>query len=1152
MLAVDATWCAAQAAGPGDAKTNAPSATPEQRALAARAQQLVKRMDELHRAKKFKEGIPVAADFLKVCRQMSGDRSANTAFALHQLAYFHSSAGNPAEAKQFNEQALAIRRKVLGNKHPHVALSLRNLSDALFHLDEYDEALACREEALKICLAIAEKSIDVADLLHLVGKSQHQKKDYEEAVANFERAVAMRKELLGDKHPDTAEALVSLGTTLVHMGKFAEARRSLEQALTIYHAAFGEKNPGTASALVSLGYAHEGLKDFAAAKACYQRAIAARKEALGANDPGVLDLYERLGEVLYQEGDFVASRRCCVTAAKGYRQTRGDRDSKTIQTLAGVGNIDIRLGQDGSARAQFEKTLAIASKAYGEKDPETLWARIPLASLMNSLGNVEEAERQFREAMAIASQLPEEHVNTAHLYHEFGGFLAATGRQAEGQKFLKRALAIRKKVHGETHVRAANTIDSLAILCTKLRDYPAATNYAEQSLKIRQATLPEKHPLMTVGWLNVGYTAALSGDVDKAIDYTNRAVEIERGLTGVDHQGMAIALSNLARFSIVRGDMQAAARYADQSRRLVRRHVVGVLSTLSEAEQLGYLRKQDSFMSSVAYGIAAHGQNDPQIAALSAGWLLNAKGLAQEVLAERAVLARESRDPTTRDLAQQLVAVRSRQARVKLTATSGENAQRLADERARLGKEEESLSRQLASAGARAPRTRPWVELDELRSKLGPNEVLIDIAGFPRFDSSKSFPEELWSDRYLAWIIPRSGDVRIVDLGDAQKIERAVVALRVALKNVLVPTETAGVSKLDMKALHIMHGALTALSVLVMHPLVKHVGSATEISLSPDAGLWLVPWNALLLEDGRFAVEKYPIRYLASCRELVAPKSSIPAGRPLIVASPDFDLDPETARRLTAQLLGKKEPADAPKAQVRSTSASSEPIATPLPAFAKQPELVNADLIKFTGKKPGVLAGRNALEGLVKAVHRPRVALFATHGYFEPTLGMSAAEIASLADYVGMSGKAPVSRPVNPLLHCGILMAGCNRREHSEDEDGILTGMEIAGIDLRGTELVVLSACDTGVGEVRVGEGVASVRQAFQLAGAEAVISSLWPVDVGESTRQVSGFFSNMAAGQTKAQSLRSAQLDAIKRLKKQFDGAAPPLFWAAFTVTGR
>ena len=231
-----------------------------------------------------------------------------------------------------------------------------------------------------------------------------------------------------------------------------------------------------------------------------------------------------------------------------------------------------------------------------------------------------------------------------------------------------------------------------------------------------------------------------------------------------------------------------------------------------------------------------------------------------------------------------------------------------------------------------------------------------------------------------------------------------------------------------------------------------------------------------------------------------------------------------------------------------------------MPGTADEAKLAVPAIVTLTGHKPIVYDEARALEGVAKRVMHPRVLLFATHGFFlaGQTLTKQDADLAKI-DPRGMRGtKAVVSsageRLENPLVRCGLLLSGCNT---SPDEipagvdDGRLTGLEILGMDLYGTELVVLSACDTGLGKVQYGEGVAGLRQAFLLAGAESVVASLWQVADAETADLMSGFFSNLAAKMPRPEALRQAQLEIIAERRRE-KGAAHPFYWAAFGITGR
>lgn len=1160
LIAEHSLLFGAQLASPSQSKSSSPEV---KRAALARMTQLAKTMDNLYAQNKMDQAIPLAEELVALCRQHSGERSAETAFAIHQLAFFHFITGSFAVSKSLNEEALEIRRVALGNGHQHTALSLRNLANALIGLGKHEEALVYAQEALEVYRKLrGEMSTDVAEMLHSSGISQVRSKarDNIAARSNFEQALAIRKKILGDNHPDTAETLLELGKLVGEMGDKAKAREHLDQAAASYKATLHKNIPRSVGSLLMLGIAYQSLGDPDAEQACYEQALAIRKNISGDDHLDTMEIRLHLAGISVRKGDFLAAIPVYRQLLARYRRVLSEWDPRISIVLAELANMHFRLGEFAIARSYCEEALPVIGRAHGEQDLATLKVRILLATSLAKMGENTAAIAQFKQALAIrSSSLPEVHEDTAQLYHGLGMFLVDLGRLAEARRYLERVLAIRNEVLAPTIPSAGSLIALLRTICISQRDFEAASSYSKQALALRQQILLPADDLELAQALNdMGFTTACVGDADKAQSYFEQSLEMN-GHLGVEGDPLtADVLINMAALAATQGDISTAAAKAEQSRQIVQRHLARQLSSLSERDQLLFLSNNDRFVSQLALSIGVSGGRNPKIAADSAGWLLNSKGLAQEALARRAMHMRESRDPHLRELADRLQAVRATQARLVLSATEYSPTQSPVNERARLAREEESLSRQIAQVGGATTVIAPWIPLEDVRDKLAPREVLINISRFQlrKFEKGAMF-DDASKDYYVAWIIPPTGKgrVQIVVLGDALSIDEDIIALRVAINSMYIFEESTGrVKSLDERAHKLFNLAFIRLSVRILHPLVQQIGTATELTISPDSGLWLVPWSALLLSDGRFAVEKYQIRHLVSCRELVAPSSSVKPRRPMIVANPDFDLDPEVARNKTSAVLGGGRISDEKVAIESQDLATIRPIATPLPGFENQAKLVTPSLLQFAGTKPAVLEGQNALEGLIKAVHSPRVLLFATHGFFDPSLAESSDERRKLEAWAAMSGGVPPPSgrlPENPLLHCGVLLAGCNQRERSKSEDGILTGMEISSIDLRGTELVVLSACDTGVGEVRVGEGVAGIRQAFQIAGAEAVVATLWPVFTDESTQEMNDFFENLATGQSKAQSLRNAQLEAISRLKKQY-GVAPPLSWAGFTITGK
>ena len=220
----------------------------------------------------------------------------------------------------------------------------------------------------------------------------------------------------------------------------------------------------------------------------------------------------------------------------------------------------------------------------------------------------------------------------------------------------------------------------------------------------------------------------------------------------------------------------------------------------------------------------------------------------------------------------------------------------------RLTAQERELSKQVGQNLGRPARDDPWIAPDEVRRALPADAVLVEIARFDVFNFRAQGAARRWDPpHYAAWVIPPAGrgEVRLIDLGAADVIEADVAAVRHAIQPDLAALRKRGEPAIETA----LRPSLEALADRVLRPLLPHIGDAKRWVLSPDAALWLVPWAALPLEKDRSAIEDHPIHYVVSGRDLVQAAAPPAAGQALVMADPDYDLDPAAVQQAARQVL---------------------------------------------------------------------------------------------------------------------------------------------------------------------------------------------------------------------------------------------------------
>jgi CHAT domain-containing protein len=511
--------------------------------------------------------------------------------------------------------------------------------------------------------------------------------------------------------------------------------------------------------------------------------------------------------------------------------------------------------------------------------------------------------------------------------------------------------------------------------------------------------------------------------------------------------------------------------------------------------------------------------------------ILRRKGRVLDAMTDSLGALRARLAPGDQALLDDLAAARSKLARELLSSPKAEGS--ASSSIAKLEDEVERLEAAVSAKSAEFRVVTTVVTLERVQAALPEDTTLVEIVAYRDELPGRSAAEP----RYAAYLLRRSGPPEAVDLGPVAHIDAQVSAFRAALSDP---------ARRDVVSLG------RALDELVMRPVRTLLKGARSIAISPDGALNLLPFGALVDEDGRFLVERASFTYLTSGRDLL--RQGIRAASrqgAMIVANPRFDLKDAPAPVPVEESGRRGEEGGSARGSADLARLAAAKF-TPLPGTAEE-----AIALQSVLRAPKVLTGSAATKKALQALHGPGILHIATHGFFlddRAASGSSGRGLELEAAPPGpltSSGRPPDGGAASPrawqslespLIRSGLALAGANGAK----ADGVLTALEAAGLDLYGTELVVLSACETGVGSATTGDGVYGLRRALVIAGAQTQVMSLWKVD-DEATRDLMiAYYGELRGGGGRGASMHKVQLAMLGRKE-----TSHPYFWGAFIVSG-
>ena len=1086
--------------------------------------------------KKFADAESVFELLLRIEKKALGPDDPDLGPIYEVLAQVEMELGHLDQAETQAQTALHLIEKAGNPNDPNLALSLGVLAEVYDSQKRYTDEIAAFKRKIGLDdKALGSESTDLADELNKLGNLEERQGNNAEAEPMFRRALAIREKELGPDHPDVATDLSSIAQICDYQGRFDEAEPLHQRALRIREKALGPDHPDVARALGSLALHYDEMGRYADAVPLLERALRIEEKALGPDHPDVATTLNNLASVQIGEGKYPEAESLLRRALAIDEKAHGPEHPDVATDLNNLAMVLGHLERYSDAVTLYERALAIREKVYGPESSYVATSLDNLAGVYMTVGKLDLAGPFFERALKIDEKLlGPAHINLATDLNNLAEFYEIEGRPADAEPLLQRALDIREKALGPDHPDVATALVNLAVFYDGQQKVATASPLYSRALDNLYHQFQYNFTYMTEAERLI-YLETVASDFPGFFSFVHRYREQEPALVGEMYdlllweKGMiAGSIAQMRRRVEASGDKEALRLLEELT--VKRTQMAALLNTNSPDRDLW--RKQVAELGAEADTI------------------------------EKALVARSSAFAAAKQME------RATWQQVRDALAPGEAAVEFARFRY-YDRKWTAQTYYVALVVTAATKDQPaYIFLGDDR------QIETDaLAGFENSLQTRGF---------------------------AQPKQSAVLPGARAYELMWKPLEATlgGVTKIDLAP----DGVLNTIPIgiipapdgkLLMERYDLRLVSSTKDLLRREAAARPAPApaekpslkTALLIGNPQFDLGAE--QQAAAERKLAAAE----AGEKQV----------ESAAANTFDQLNVLAHTVAPdSASGRSRDLVAGQKLAPLPGTGAEVAAIS-ELMNAAGWKTELYTEQMALKSVVEGVRSPRVLHLATHGFFLPdqqvadkrigqrlSMGAVASGASVAADPnpggsagsgggLGGAGSISTAGFEDPMLRSGLYFAGANRTLAGEAsspgsasgadngpgnaadsiagkglDNGVLTALEAGNLDLTATELVVLSACNTGQGEVKNGEGVFGLRRALEEAGAQSVMMSLWSVPDKETLELMKLFYQKWLSGMDKHEALKQAQLEMRQRVRSEHDGHDLPYYWAAFVLVGR
>lgn len=806
-----------------------------------------------------------------------------------------------------------------------------------------------------------------------------------------------------------------------------------------------------------------------------------------------------------------------------------------IVTLALVSKINatnsFRAGADGPTDEQRRASLSEVADSYGLK-PEEVDAAIRAFGKKTEdpfgIGQVALYEKNYPEAekqLLISKEARKK--NLEHAMKELADVDFSLGQTFYEQGKYKEAVNAYQEVSNLRPDDSA-VLNNLGVALAGLGDYSRAEFNFRKALLLDESKVGPNDQIIATSLSNLAGLFDMKGDFIQAEAQYKRALTVIEKNYPVGHPFAISVLDNLIQLYLKIGNEDRAIVLQESISEAIEHYLANASGPEYASLYSNVLSDEINQAVSIHVRYAPHNQAALRVAFLT---VLRNKGRLIDINADQMKSLRTSFDAQDQALLEQVLAARAQLASLILNNAFLKNSELNQPSISQIEGKLERLEEAIRARKSTITNGGKPITLETIQKEIPSAGALVEFVRFrPLIVKKNSLAGATDPPRYVAYILWKEGEPQCVDLGDATSIDEAVNRFMADLR--------------DPSSRSIQENA-RALYERIMRPL-RMSGIIEHLIISPDGQLNLLPFSALIDQQGKYLVEDFLVSYLTSGRHLLRLTSLMKSrSAPVVIANPLFDADEGGSNKSSIMRFRR------------------------LPASDREAEAISAMGTGYTR-----VIGATATKSILQELHGPTILHLATHGFFlqlPKVIGTNAeprsdnwlqSESKTRSKLLLRSG--PDTLPIaasnffrsgqfHPslyedyqLLRVGVALAGANSPRHPGNSDGILTALEAMGLDLVGTKLVVLSASYTALGEIRDGDGVYGFRRAIEIAGAESTITSLWDVSDEGTSSLMQRYYSQLDKGAGTCQSLRQAQLYMLADKKWRH-----PFYWAAFIHSG-